>query len=55
MASTVAHDAHNLLVVGTNDADMALAVNTLAEVGGGMVVVADGEVLGLAELPSLAS
>ena len=47
MASTVAHDAHNLLVVGTNDADMALAANTLAEVGGGMVVVADGEVLGL--------
>ena len=51
MASTVAHDAHNLLVVGTNDADMALAANTLAEVGGGMVVVADGEVLGLVELP----
>ncbi len=51
MASTVAHDAHNLLVVGTNDADMALAANTLAECGGGMVVVADGEVLGLVELP----
>lgn len=51
MASTVAHDAHNLLVVGTNDADMALAANTLARVGGGMVVVADGEVLGLVELP----
>ena len=51
MASTVAHDAHNLLVVGTNDADMALAANTLAEVGGGMAVVADGEVLGLVELP----
>ncbi len=51
MASTVAHDAHNLLVVGTNDGDMALAANTLAAVGGGMVVVADGEVLGLVELP----
>ncbi len=51
MASTVAHDAHNLLVVGTNDADMALAANTLAECGGGMAVVADGEVLGLVELP----
>ena len=51
MASTVAHDAHNLLVVGTNDADMALAANTLIECGGGMVVVADGEVLGLVELP----
>ncbi len=51
MASTVAHDAHNLLVVGTNDEDMALAANTLAKCGGGMVVVADGEVLGLVELP----
>ena len=51
MASTVAHDAHNLLVVGTNDEDMALAANTLAACGGGMVVVADGEVLGLVELP----
>lgn len=51
MASTVAHDAHNLLVVGTNDADMALAANTLAACGGGMVVVADGKVLGLVELP----
>lgn len=51
MASTVAHDAHNLLVVGTNDEDMALAANTLAACGGGMAVVADGEVLGLVELP----
>lgn len=51
MASTVAHDAHNLLVLGTNDEDMALAANTLAACGGGMVVVADGEVLGLVELP----
>lgn len=51
MASTVAHDAHNLLVVGTNDADMALAANTLIQCGGGMVVVADGEVLGLWSCP----
>ena len=51
MASTVAHDAHNLLVVGTNDEDMALAANALIDCGGGMVVVADGEVLGLVELP----
>ena len=46
MASTVAHDAHNLLVVGTDDADMALAANTLIASGGGMVVVQDGKVLG---------
>lgn len=51
MASTVAHDAHNLLVVGTNDEDMALAANTLIGCGGGMVVVADGDVLGLVQLP----
>lgn len=51
MASTVAHDAHNLLAVGTNDDDMAQAANTLIECGGGMVVVADGEILGLVELP----
>lgn len=51
MASTVAHDAHNLLVVGTNDEDMALAANTLIECGGGMVAVQDGKVLGKVELP----
>ena len=51
MASTVAHDAHNLLVIGTNDQDMALAANTLIQAGGGMVVVRDGKVLGLVPLP----
>ena len=51
MASTVAHDAHNLLVIGTNDEDMALAANTLIECGGGMVAVKDGKVLGVVPLP----
>lgn len=51
MASTVSHDAHNLLVLGTNDADMALAAHTLMDCGGGMCVVAEGRVLGLVELP----
>ncbi len=51
MAQTVAHDAHNLLVVGTNNEDMTLAANTLIECGGGMVAVADGKVLGLVPLP----
>jgi adenine deaminase len=51
LASTVAHDAHNLLVMGTNDDDMALAANTLIECGGGMAAVCDGEVLALVELP----
>lgn len=51
MASTVAHDAHNLLVVGTNDEDMALAANTLIACGGGEVIVQNGEVLGCVPLP----
>jgi adenine deaminase len=51
VASTIAHDSHNLLIVGSNDADMALAGNTLAEAGGGMVAVRDGHVLALVPLP----
>lgn len=51
VASTVAHDSHNLLIVGTNDADMAMAGNILAEHGGGMVAVSAGKVLALVELP----
>jgi adenine deaminase len=49
LGSTVAHDAHNIVVVGMNDADMARAVGRLAELGGGIVAVENGEVL--AELP----
>ncbi|QNM04592.1 adenine deaminase [Qiania dongpingensis] len=51
MASTVAHDAHNLLVIGTNDEDMALAANTLIQCGGGMTAVQNGQVLGTVPLP----
>ncbi len=51
MAQTVAHDAHNLLVAGTNDEDMALAAKTLTECGGGLCAVADGKVLALVRLP----
>ncbi|MGC8857050.1 MAG: adenine deaminase C-terminal domain-containing protein [Anaerolineae bacterium] len=51
VASTVAHDSHHLLVVGTDDENMALAANTLAATGGGQVVVKDGQVIGLVELP----
>jgi adenine deaminase len=51
LASTVAHDAHNLVVVGVDDADMAFAVSRLAEVGGGIVAVADGAVLAECALP----
>jgi adenine deaminase len=50
IASTVAHDCHQMLVVGTDEADMALAANRLAEVGGGQVVVREGKAIGLVEL-----
>jgi adenine deaminase len=39
IGSTIAHDSHNIIVVGTNDNDMATAVNALREMGGGEVVV----------------
>jgi adenine deaminase len=50
-ASTVSHDSHNLLVVGTDDEAMALAANTLKASGGGLVVVQDGSVQALMPLP----
>jgi len=50
IASTVAHDCHQMVIVGTDEKNMALAANTLAEVGGGQVVVQDGRVIGLVEL-----
>lgn len=50
-ASSVSHDAHNIFVVGANYEDMALAVNRLAEIGGGHVVVRDGELLAEVALP----
>lgn len=51
VASTIAHDAHNLSVLGTNDEDMALAANTLTICGGGQVVVQNGHILALNPLP----
>jgi adenine deaminase len=50
-ASTVAHDAHNIVVVGTNDADMVMCVAELSKVGGGIVAVDGGEVVGNLPLP----
>jgi adenine deaminase len=49
MASTIAHDAHNIVVVGVDDGDMARAVQRLAELGGGIVVISERGVQ--AELP----
>lgn len=45
IATSVAHDSHNIIVAGDNDRDMAVAVNRLVEMGGGMAVVQDGAVL----------
>ncbi|MDB9766461.1 adenine deaminase [Amylibacter sp.] len=51
IASTVSHDSHHMIVVGTSHADMALAANRLGEVGGGVTVFKDGQELALVELP----
>ncbi len=51
IASSVAHDSHNLIVAGCSDSDMALAANTVRENGGGLAVVCDGEVLSSLPLP----
>ena len=50
VAQTVAHDAHNMIVAGMNDEDMALAANTLIQCGG-LCAVADGAILALVQLP----
>ncbi|MCO5056612.1 MAG: adenine deaminase [Rhizobiaceae bacterium] len=51
IASTVAHDSHHMIVVGTNKDDMAFAANRLGEVGGGVVLVSKGRELALVEMP----
>ncbi len=49
VATSISHDSHNIIVVGTNEADMAAAVNRVAELHGGIVVLRDG--VSLAEVP----
>ena len=51
LASSVSHDAHNLVVVGMSDRDMAFAVGRLAELGGGIVAIEDLRVLAECPLP----
>ena len=51
IASSVAHDSHNLIVVGTNETDMAIAANRIKELGGGCLVVCDGKILSELPLP----
>jgi len=51
LASSVAHDSHNIVVLGTNDADMALAVGEIIRLQGGMVAVENGEIRASLPLP----
>ena len=51
IASTVCHDYHNILVVGTNPTCMAFAANYLTKMGGGQVAVSNGKVLDFLRLP----
>ena len=50
-ASTVAHDAHNVVVIGVDDADMLACVRRLVQIGGGVVLVEGGEIKGELALP----
>ena len=50
-ATTVAHDSHNLSIFGKDPLDMALAANTLRKIGGGLVVVEQGEIVASLDLP----
>lgn len=51
IASTVAHDSHHMIVVGTDEENMAIAANELARLGGGQIVIRQGEVIGQVALP----
>ena len=51
LASTIAHDAHNIVAVGIDDADIARAIGRLTEIGGGIVVIADRGVRAELALP----
>jgi len=51
IAESVSHDCHNIIVMGTSLNDLAVAVNRVIEIGGGLVVVNDGKILGDISLP----
>ncbi|MBJ7578096.1 amidohydrolase family protein [Devosia sp. MC532] len=51
VASSVGHDSHNIIIAGTNEADMQLALKTIEDANGGIVVVKDGAVLSFVALP----
>ena len=51
IATTIAHDSHNIIVIGDNDADMYACVNELIKIGGGITMCSNGEILGTLPLP----
>jgi adenine deaminase len=51
ISSSVAHDSHNICVLGANDSDMALAANEIARIQGGLVAAKDGKILAELALP----
>lgn len=51
VGSSVGHDSHNIIVAGTNEADMRVALEAIEKVQGGVCVVMDGEVTAMVELP----
>lgn len=51
IAQTIAHDSHNVIVVGDSDRDMEVAVNTLVSIGGGITMVSEGKVIAQLSLP----
>ena len=51
IASSVGHDNHNIIVMGTNFEDMSIAVNHLVEIGGGQCLVDGGEIIECVEYP----
>ena len=51
IASTVAHDSHNLIVVGSNDSDMLTAIAEIERIGGGLTIARQGKILGSLPLP----
>lgn len=50
IATTIAHDSHNLVIAGTNDQDMVMAAKTIKEMQGGMVVIKQGKIIAALKL-----
>ncbi|GGH84740.1 adenine deaminase [Pullulanibacillus pueri] len=51
IATTIAHDSHNIVCTGTNDQDMLVAIQTLQDIGGGLVISQEGKVVSALPLP----